>query len=330
MKKNIAIVAGGDSSEHIISINSAKQVNEVLDKEKYNIYTVIIKETKWIVNGDSFKDVIVDKNDFSFSLNNQKIKFDCALIIIHGTPGEDGKLQGYFDTLKIPYTSSSTLASAITFNKIFSKNYLKSFDIPLAKFVSLKKGDTIDADQIINITGLPCFVKPNCGGSSFGVSKVKEKEKLHEAIEIAFKEDNEILIEEFLEGSELTCGLVKTNKGDIIFPPTEIVSKNEFFDYEAKYTEGIAEEITPARISNELTKDIQNLSSQIYDIFQLNGIVRVDYIFTNNKLYFMEVNTVPGMSAASLVPQQIKAANLSIKDILSLIIEDSIERHTKS
>jgi len=330
MKKNIAIVAGGDSSEHIISINSAKQVNEVLDKEKYNIYTVIIKETKWIVNGDSFKDVIVDKNDFSFSLNNQKIKFDCALIIIHGTPGEDGKLQGYFDTLKIPYTSSSTLASAITFNKIFSKNYLKSFDIPLAKFVSLKKGDTIDADQIINFTGLPCFVKPNCGGSSFGVSKVKEKEKLHEAIEIAFKEDNEILIEEFLEGSELTCGLVKTNKGDIIFPPTEIVSKNEFFDYEAKYTEGIAEEITPARISNELTKDIQNLSSQIYDIFQLNGIVRVDYIFTNNKLYFMEVNTVPGMSAASLVPQQIKAANLSIKDILSLIIEDSIERHTKS
>lgn len=330
MKKNIAIVAGGDSSEYIVSINSAKQINEVLDKEKYNIYTVIIKETKWIVNGDSFKDVIVDKNDFSFSLNNKNIKFDCALIIIHGTPGEDGKLQGYFDTLKIPYTTSSTLASALTFNKIFSKNYLKSFDIPLAKFVSLKKGDTIDADQIISITGLPCFVKPNCGGSSFGISKVKEKEKLREAIEIAFKEDNEILIEEFLDGSELTCGLVKTNKGEIIFPPTEIVSKNEFFDYEAKYTEGIAEEITPARISNELTKDIQNLSSQIYDIFQLNGIIRVDYIYTNNKLYFMEVNTVPGMSDASLVPQQIEAANLSIKDILSLIIEDSIERHTKS
>ncbi len=330
MKKNIAIVAGGDSSEYIVSINSAKQINEVLDKEKYSIYTVIIKETKWIVNGDSFKDVIVDKNDFSFSLNNKNIKFDCALIIIHGTPGEDGKLQGYFDTLKIPYTTSSTLASALTFNKIFSKNYLKSFDIPLAKFVSLKKGDTIDADQIISITGLPCFVKPNCGGSSFGISKVKEKEKLREAIEIAFKEDNEILIEEFLDGSELTCGLLKTNKGEIIFPPTEIVSKNEFFDYEAKYTEGIAEEITPARISNELTKDIQNLSSQIYDIFQLNGIIRVDYIYTNNKLYFMEVNTVPGMSDASIVPQQIEAANLSIKDILSLIIEDSIERHTKS
>ncbi|NOQ26505.1 MAG: D-alanine--D-alanine ligase [Bacteroidales bacterium] len=330
MKKNIAIVAGGDSSEHIISIGSAKQINEVLDKEKYNIYTVIIKETKWTVNGDSFKDVIVDRNDFSFSLNNQNIKFDCALIIIHGTPGEDGKLQGYFDTIKIPYTTSNTLASALTFNKIFSKNYLKSFDIPLAKFVSLKKGATIDADQIISITGLPCFVKPNCGGSSFGISKVKEKEKLREAIDIAFKEDNEILIEEFLDGSELTCGLVKTNKGDIIFPPTEIVSKNEFFDYEAKYTEGIAEEITPARISNELTKDIQNLSSQIYDIFQLNGIIRVDYIFTKNKLYFMEVNTVPGMTAASLVPQQIEAANLNVKDILTLVIEDSIERHISS
>jgi D-alanine-D-alanine ligase len=193
--------------------------------------------------------------------------------------------------------------------------------------VSLKKGDTIDADQIINITGLPCFVKPNCGGSSFGISKVKEKEKLREAIEIAFKEDNEILIEEFLNGSELTCGLVKTNKGEIIFPPTEIISKNEFFDYEAKYTEGVAEEITPARISNELTKDIQNLSSQIYDIFQLNGIIRVDYIYTNNKLYFMEVNTVPGMSDASLVPQQIEAADLNIKDILTLVIEDAIERH---
>ncbi len=325
MKKNIAVVAGGNSSEYVISINSAAQIAKVLDKEKYDVYTVIIKDTEWIVKSKEFCDVIVNKDDFSFSLNNQKIKFDCALILIHGTPGEDGKLQGYFDTLKIPYTSANTLASAITFNKVFSKNYLKPFEIPLAKFVSIKKGDIIDANQIINITGLPCFVKPNCGGSSFGVSKVKEKEKLLEAIEEAFKEDHEVIIEEFLEGRELTCGLVKTRKETFIFPPTEIVSKNEFFDYEAKYTEGMADEITPALISEELTKEIQNLSSQIYDIFQLKGIVRVDYIYSNKKLYFMEVNTVPGMSAASIVPKQIESAGMNLKDVFTLIIEDALQ-----
>ncbi len=325
MKKNIAVVAGGNSSEYVISINSAAQIAKILDKEKYDVYTVIIKDIEWIVKSEEFCDVIVNKDDFSFSLNNQKTKFDCALILIHGTPGEDGKLQGYFDTLNIPYTSANTLASAITFNKVFSKNYLKPFDIPLAKFVSIRKGDIIDANQIINITGLPCFVKPNCGGSSFGISKVKEKEKLLEAIGEAFKEDHEVIIEEFLEGRELTCGLVKTQKDTFIFPPTEIVSKNEFFDYEAKYTEGMADEITPAPISEKLTKEVQNLSSQIYDIFQLNGIVRVDYIYSKNILYFMEVNTVPGMSAASLVPKQIEAAGMNLKDVFTLIIEDALQ-----
>lgn len=325
MKKNIAIVAGGDSSEFVVSINSAKQITKILDKDKYNVYTIIAKGTEWIVKSDSFRDVIVNKDDFSFTLYNQKTNFDCALIIIHGTPGEDGKMQGYFDTLQIPYTSANTLASAITFNKIFSKNYLKSFNISLAKFVSIKKGDIIDADQIIKTTGLPCFVKPNCGGSSFGVTKVKEKEKLFDAIHEAFKEDQEVIIEEFLKGRELTCGLLKTQEETIIFPPTEIVSKNEFFDYEAKY-DGMADEITPARISKELTTEVQQLSSQIYDIFQLNGIVRIDYIYTNNQLYFMEVNTIPGMSAASIVPQQIEAAGLNIKDIFTLVIEDALSR----
>jgi len=324
MKKNIAVVAGGNSSEYVISINSANQIAKVLDKENYNVYTVNVKGTEWIVRSEEFCDVIVNKDDFSFSFNNQKIKFDCALILIHGTPGEDGKLQGYFDMLKVPYTSANTLASAITFNKVFSKNYLKPFDISLAKFISVKKGDIIDADQIIKATGLPCFVKPNSGGSSFGVTKVKEKEKLFEAIGEAFKEDHEVIIEEFLEGRELTCGLVKTKNDTFIFPPTEIVSKNEFFDYEAKYTEGMADEITPAIISEELTKEIQNLSSQIYDVFQLKGIVRVDYIYSNKRLYFMEVNTVPGMSAASIVPKQIEAAGFSLKNIFTLIIEDAL------
>ncbi len=326
MKKNIAIVAGGDSSEFIVSINSANQIAKWLDKEKYNVYTIEIKGTEWIVKNEMVCDLILNKDDFSFNLNGQKTNFDCALITIHGTPGEDGKLQGYFDTLQIPYTTSNTLSSALTFNKIFSKNYLKPFHIPLADFITIKKGDTIDAIQIINSVGLPCFVKPNRSGSSFGVTKAKEKRQLKEAIEEAYKEDNEVIIERFLDGIELTCGLVKTRKETIIFPPTELVSKNEFFDYEAKYTAGMCDEITPARIPDELTTEIQNLSSQIYDIFQLNGIVRIDYIYSNNKLYFMEVNTVPGMSAASIVPQQVEAMGLNMTDIFTLVIEDALSR----
>lgn len=326
MKRNIAIVAGGDSSEYLVSINSATQIAQWLDKEKYNVYTIVAKGAEWIVKSDVACDLIVNKDDFSFSLNNQKVKFDCALITIHGTPGEDGKMQGYFDTLKIPYTTSSTLASALTFNKIFSKNYLNPFNIPQAKFVTLHKGEIIDANKIIAETGLPCFVKPNRGGSSFGISKVKEKEELKEAIEEAYKEDDEVIIEEFLDGIELTCGLIKTKNKTIIFPPTEIVSKNDFFDYDAKYN-GMADEITPARISVELTQEIQNLSSQLYDIFQLKGIVRIDYFYANDKLYFMEANTVPGMSAASIVPQQVEAMGLKMGDIFTLAIEDALERN---
>lgn len=326
MKKNIAIVCGGDSSEYIVSMNSANQIAQWLNKEKYNIYTVVAKGTEWIVKSEQVCDLIVNKDDFSFTLNNQKTKFDCALITIHGTPGEDGKMQGYFNTLRIPYTTSNTLASALTFNKIFSKNYIKTLNIPQARWVSLSKGDPIDANRIFEVTGLPCFVKPNCGGSSFGITKVKEKEKLKNAIEHAFKEDDEVIIEEFLEGTELTCGMIKTKEKTIIFPPTEIVSKNEFFDYDAKYN-GMADEITPARISKELTLELQNLSSQIYDIFQLGGIVRIDYIYTKNKLFFMEVNTVPGMSAASIVPQQVEAMGLAMKDIFSIAIDDALERN---
>ncbi len=326
MKKNIAIVCGGDSSEYIVSMNSANQIAQWLDKEKYNVYTVVAKGTEWIVKSELVCDLIVNKDDFSFTLNNQKTKFDCALITIHGTPGEDGKMQGYFDTLHIPYTTSNTLASALTFNKIFSKNYIKTFNIPQARWVSLTKGDPIDANRILEVTGLPCFVKPNCGGSSFGITKVKEKEMLKDAIEEAYKEDDEVIIEEYLEGTELTCGMIKTRQKTLIFPPTEIVSKNEFFDYDAKYN-GMADEITPARISDELTREVQNLSSQIYDIFQLNGIVRVDYIYTNNILYFMEVNTVPGMSAASIVPQQVEAMGLEMKDVFTIAIEDAMDRH---
>ncbi|MCG8410100.1 MAG: D-alanine--D-alanine ligase [Bacteroidales bacterium] len=326
MKNNIAVVAGGDSSEYVVSIESAKLVAKVLDKDIYNVYTVIVKDTNWYVECDDCHNIVINKDDFSFVVKKQKIKFDCAFVMIHGTPGENGLLQGYFDTLKIPYTTPNTLASAITFNKIFSKNYLKSFNIPLAEFFTLKKGDKIDIDKIIEKTGLPCFVKPNCGGSSFGISKVKQKEELGQAIQEAFKEDAEVLIEQFLDGRELTCGLVKTKKQSLIFPPTEIISKNEFFDYEAKYTKELADEITPANISQELTLEVQTLSSKIYDIFQLNGIVRIDYIYSNNTIYFMEVNTVPGMSPASIVPQQVQAADLNLKNVFTLVIKDAIDR----
>lgn len=328
LKKDIAIVAGGNSSEYVVSLNSAEQISKWLDRDKYNVYTVIAKDNDWLVRSESFCDIIVNKDDFSFTINNQTVKFDCALITIHGTPGEDGKMQGYFDTLQIPYTTSGTLASAITFNKIFSKNYVKAFHIPIAKYVTLKSEEPIDAKRILEVTGLPCFVKPNRGGSSFGITKVKTKEDLKQAIDKARKEDNEVIIEEFLDGIELTCGLIKTDKESIIFPPTEIVSKNEFFDYEAKYTKGMADEITPARISDELTLEVQNLSSQIYDIFQLNGIVRIDYFYAKEKLYFLEVNTIPGMSAASIVPQQVEAAGLKMSDLFTLAIEDAFLRHT--
>lgn len=327
MKKNIAVVAGGNSSEYVVSINSAAEIAKVIDKEKYNVYTVVIKGDEWLVRGNLFCDLVLSREDFSFTFNNQKTKFDCAVIMIHGTPGEDGILQGYFEALGIPYTSSGVLASALTFNKLFSKQYVQSYDIPLAKYVYLTSKDSIDTDEIINYLGLPCFVKPNKGGSSFGISKVKTKEELLPALEHAFKEDDEILIEEFLDGVELTCGLIKTKEKSYVFPPTEIVSKNEFFDYEAKYTKGMADEITPARISSELETEVKILSSKLYDIFNLSGLVRIDYIYCNEKLYFMEVNTIPGMSAASIVPQQIEVLGVPLKEILSLSIEDSIQKN---
>ncbi|MDA3780663.1 MAG: D-alanine--D-alanine ligase [Bacteroidales bacterium] len=326
MKKNIAIVAGGDSSEFIVSINSAEQIANIIDKEKYNIYTIVAKANEWIVKSTTFCDVIVNKDDFSFTLNNQKTKFDCALITIHGTPGEDGKMQGYFEILNIPYTTSGVLAAALTFNKIFTKNYLNNFNIKTANYNLYRKNETINTSKIINKTGLPCFVKPNQGGSSFGITRVNTEEELKPAIIKALKEDKEVIIEEFLDGTELTCGLIKTKEQEYIFPPTEIVSKNEFFDYEAKYTKGMADEITPARISESLTKEIQNISSEIYDILQLKGIVRIDFIYAKSELYFVEANTVPGMSSASIVPQQVEAFGMTMKDIFTIAIEDAFDK----
>jgi D-alanine-D-alanine ligase len=329
MKKNIAILAGGNSSEFPVSMNSAKTIQDTLDQNLYNIYLVIVKGKRWTIKDDDKNEVDIDKNDFSFKVDGKKVKFDCAFIIIHGTPGENGLLQGYFETLNIPYTTCGVLSSALTFNKIFSKKYITQFNIPVSKYTVIKEKESYNTDDILNEIGLPCFVKPNRAGSSFGITKVFKKEEFENAVNKAFEEDHQVLAEEFLEGTELTCGLIKTNDHDFIFPPTEIVPKNEFFDYEAKYTKGMADEITPARISKELETEVQALSSRIYDIFDCRGIVRIDYIYANEKLYFMEVNTIPGMSAASIVPQQIEAMGQTLTEIFTFAIEDAIENNQK-
>jgi len=325
MKKNIAVVYGGDSSEFVVSVKSSKNVFESINPSIYNVWKVQMQGLNWdVLEGD---EVIasIDKGDFSFVRNGEKIQFDFAYITIHGTPGEDGKLQGYFDMVKIPYSTCGVYSSALTFNKYFCSNYLRNFGVPMAKSVRLFKGDAIDTDKLVEELGLPVFVKPNAGGSSFGVTKVKEKSQLLAALEMATKESSDILVEEFLDGPEFTCGLVKLSNQEILFPVTEVIPQNEFFDFEAKYTVGKTDEITPARISPELTDKIQQLSSRIYDLCDCSGIVRIDYILKDGEFYFLEVNTTPGMTATSFVPQQIAAMDRKLGDVLGLIIEDKLK-----
>ena len=325
MKKNIAVVYGGDSSEFVVSVKSSKNVFESIDPTIYNVWKVQMQGLDWVVfEGDEIISPI-DKSDFSFIKNGNKIHFDFAYITIHGTPGEDGKLQGYFDLVKIPYSTCGVYSSALTFNKYFCSNYLRNFNVPMAKSVRLFKGDSINPDKLVEELGLPVFVKPNAGGSSFGVTKVKEKAQLQEALELAMKESSDILVEEFIEGKEFTCGLVKLSNQKILFPVTEVIPQNEFFDYEAKYVAGKTDEITPARISPDMTNKIQQLSSRIYDLCDCSGIVRVDYILKDGEFYFLEVNTTPGMTATSFVPQQIAAMGRKLGDVLGLIIEDKLK-----
>jgi len=325
MKKNIAVVYGGDSSEFVVSVKSSINVYQSIDPDVYNVWKVQMVGLEWDVFDDNQFIAPVDKNDFSFFRNGEKITFDFAYITIHGTPGEDGKLQGYFDMVKIPYSTCGVYSSALTFNKYFCSNYLRNFGVLMAKSVRLFKGDQVNVDQLIENLGLPLFVKPNAGGSSFGVTKVKEKGQLLEALEMAMKESVDILIEQFIDGPEFTCGLVKLSGQEFLFPVTEVIPKNEFFDFEAKYTAGKTDEITPARISPELTSKIQQLSSRIYDLCDCSGIVRIDYILKDNEFYFLEVNTTPGMTSTSFVPQQIAAMDRKLGDILGLIIEDKLK-----
>jgi D-alanine-D-alanine ligase len=320
--KNIAIAAGGYSSESEVSMKSAERIRSFIDGERYNLYPVVINRERWYALMPDGSKYEMDKNDFSFTLSGEKIKFDFVYNTIHGTPGEDGRLQGYLDMLGIPYSSCGMLAAALTFNKYFNNMYLKSNGIRVADSVRLTKNGSYDAEEIVKQLGLPLFVKPNDGGSSFGVSKVKETAQLNGAIEKAFAEGSEVIVESFVKGTEVTCGCYKIASKETVFPVTEVVTENEFFDYNAKYN-GQVREITPARISPEMTEEIQNQTLRIYDLIGARGIIRIDYIISeDNCPVLLEVNTNPGMASTSFIPQQIKAAGLDIKDVMTEIIEN--------
>ncbi len=319
--RNIAIVAGGDSSEFEISVKSAAAVNSVLSS-RYTIFIIMIRGVNWYWEDKKGRYHSIDKNDFSLIVDDSKIRFDAVFIAIHGSPGENGLLQGYFDIMQIPYSSCGSFCSALTFNKQACKLFLKEYRIPMAEAVLIRKSYQIDPENIIGHTGLPCFVKPNDSGSSFGVTKVMDKDNLMSAVEIAFKESDEVLIETFMNGREVACGIIKSRKKTLVLPVTEIISKNEFFDFEAKYTPGKSDEVTPAKLSSELTKTIKDLSSEIYDLLDCKGIVRVDFIIIGDKPFFLEINTVPGMTPESIIPKQAEAAGIDLQELYSMVIED--------
>ena len=321
--KNIAIIAGGNSSEHEVSMKSGKNIYNEIDETRYNKYLVVLKERDWHVEIGEEK-FPVDKNDFSFTRNGEKILFDFAYITIHGVPGENGLLQGYLDMMGVPYGCCNVLASALTFDKHTCNTYLKSYGVNVADSVMLIRGMAYDVNEIINEVGLPCFVKPNAEGSSFGVTKVKEAAQLEDALKKAFALCQEVLIETFIDGTELTCGVVKAGDMDIAMPIAEVIPKNEFFDFEAKYDPTKSDEIIPARISPELTNRIKTLSSMIYDILRCEGIIRVDYIVRDDEIFMLEVNTTPGMTSKSFVPKMVRAMGGTLREVLTKIIDNKL------
>lgn len=343
MKRRIAIIAGGDSSEYGVSLRSAAGIYSFIDKDRYSVTIVKLHGTSWyaltdtavrmsqnsgVVPEDSSAWVTIDKNDFSYTLGGEKHQFDFAYITIHGTPGENGILQGYLDMLKIPYSCCGVLAASLTFNKYTCNRYLRLYGVNTANNMLLRK-DMLDrpglSRAIVDEVGLPCFIKSNGGGSSFGCSKVKHIDDVLPAIDAAFAEGDEVICEAFLKGVEITCGAYKTGSKAVAFPITEVVTSNEFFDYDAKYN-GQVEEITPARIPDHVRDEVQALTLRIYDILGCRGIIRIDYILTEGwKVNMLEINTTPGMTATSFIPQQVRAAGLNIRDVLSDIIEDSLK-----
>ena len=325
LKRNIAIVCGGDSSEYEVSLRSAQGLYSFFDKERYNVYIVVLKKLDWHVCLTDGTTAPIDRNDFSFMENGNLIQFDYAYITIHGTPGENGILQGYFELIHLPYSTSGVLVEALTFNKFVLNQYLRGYGVRVADSLLIRKEyeEIVSDDEIEERIGMPCFVKPAADGSSFGVSKVKNKDQLAPAIRKA-------MVEQFIDGTEISIGCYKTREKSVVLPATEVVTQHEFFDYDAKYN-GQVKEITPARLSPETTKRVEEITSRIYDILHCNGIIRIDYIISRgkgsdgqdvDKVNMIEINTTPGMTATSFIPQQVKAAGLNMTDVLTDIVEN--------
>ena len=323
MKKNIAIIMGGYSSEINISIKSGNVVYNHLNKEKYHSYRVLILKGKWVVLGANNNEYPIDKNDFSFILEDKKIKFDCVFNAIHGAPGENGMLLAYFNLINLKHTSAPFYQMALTFNKRDTLSVVKEYGVKTAISIYLNEGDKIDVDKIITKVGLPCFIKPNNAGSSYGISKAHTKEDIIPALEKAYKEDSEILIESFLDGPEVSVGVIQYQGETIVLPITEIVTENDFFDYEAKY-EGKSEEITPARISSEEKKKIETIAKKVYSILNMSGFSRSEYILVKGEPHFLEMNTVPGLTEESILPQQAKEAGISLEELFDNAIETAL------
>jgi len=323
--KNIAIVCGGYSGEYEISISSARVVAKNIDTRKYKPFLIVIQKKDWYFENEQGEKFILDRNDFSLSLGGKKIQFHGVFNAIHGTPGEDGKLQGYFDMLQIPYTSCNQATSALTFNKFFCNRFVQNLGLSVAQSVSFLKNENINKTEVIEKLKLPVFIKPAESGSSVGVSKVNKIEEFDKAVEVAFKEGDRILIEEYIKGREIACGILKKGKEIIVFPLTEIISKKDFFDYEAKYTANMADEITPADVSSDIEQDIKTLSSFLFHQMNCEGFVRFDYILTKDDLYFLEVNTIPGMSEASIIPKMAEAFGMTKAELFTNALDNLFE-----
>ena len=325
MKKTIALVTGGFSGEAVISYKTAVTIGNNLDREKFNVYKIDINPKGWYYEFEDGRKVSIDKNDFSIQLDHEKVKFDAVFIAIHGTPGEDGKLQGYFDTLSIPYTSCDAATSAITFNKRYSVAVAKMAGIGVAHSIHLFKHLPVPALQISNELKLPVFVKPNNGGSSIGMSKVSKAEEMEAAIAKAFNEDDQVLVEEMIQGREFTVGVFKTKGNIIVLPLTEVKAHDDkdFFDFEAKY-QGKSTEVTPAQVDEVIADKIRDAAREIYAVFNCRGVVRIDFIYNEEagKPFMLEINTIPGQSEASIVPQQVKEMGWSLKEFYTKLVEE--------
>ena len=323
MKKNIAIIMGGHSSEFKISLKSGNVVYQYLNKERYNGYRIKITKDKWVYVDENDQTHPVDRNDFTVKIDGKTLHFDCVFNAIHGTPGEDGLMQAYFELLGIPQTSCDYYQAALTFNKRDLLSVLKPYGIKSAASYHLNLGDRIDEEAIVAKVGLPCFVKANKAGSSFGISKVYEKETLRAAIEMAYKEDDEIIIEAFLDGTEVSVGVIKYQGATKVLPITEIISENDFFDYEAKY-EGKSHEVTPARISDIQQEKVSAMAKKAYDVLKMKGYSRSEFIFVGDEPYMLEMNTTPGLTTESILPQQAKVAGISLSELFESAIEEAL------